>query len=73
MMNILKVNTIELTIIKPIMLLMYLAAKIVINKEMTECKTPKNKSYATIGEKNKLVKNTPRTIPKKYFLLNTIK
>ena len=34
---------------------------------------PNKRSYATIGEKNRFAKKTPNTIPKKYFLLKTIK
>src|SRR5699024_12390203 len=51
---------------------MNFAEIIVMDNAIAECNTPKNMSTA-IGDKIKFATKTPVTIPKKYFLLNTIK
>jgi hypothetical protein len=71
MKNIVIVNTIVLMVIRAHTFLTYLIEKMVINKAMNDCPTPKIRSYATIGEKKRFVKKTPNTMPYKYFLLNT--
>ena len=48
------------------------AIYIVIPKDNAVCNTPKMIS-AFVGENTKLARNTPTTIPKKYFLFKTIK
>ncbi len=40
--------------------------KIVISSASTDWPTPNTRSYATIGEKNKLAKKTPSTMPTAY-------
>lgn len=52
---------------------MYRLKKMVIPNEITEWDNPKINSYAPSDEKNKFAKRTPNTIPKKYFLLNTMR
>src|SRR5699024_11367915 len=70
--NILNENTNELISINMTLLRMNCANNNVIASEIAVCNTPKNKS-AFVGDKIKFAMNTPTTIPKKYFLLNTMR
>lgn len=69
-MYMLNVKTSVFTISNNHVFLIYRARKMMIPSDSAECATPKKRSYKPNGE-NKFVMNTPNTIPKKYFLLNT--
>src|SRR5699024_10282823 len=47
--------------------------KTIIPKLIAEWATPNTRSYHPSGENRRLYKKTPSTIPKKYFLLNTMR
>src|SRR5699024_623184 len=72
MMYILIENTAVLIHISAILFFTKRAIYIVIPKDNAVCNTPKTIS-AFVGENTKLARNTPTTIPKKYFLFKTIK
>ena len=70
MMNIVKVKTSVLNIIRFQIPLINRAEKIVIESAMIDCPTPNTKSITPSGE-NRFVMKTPITMPKIYFLLKT--
>lgn len=61
--NIVMENTTVFTSILAQMTLIKREVAMVIKRDMADCPTPKIRSYATIGEKNKLAKKTPMIIP----------
>lgn len=71
--NIVTVNTIMVTAIRPLMLDMNREENMTSNKASRDCPTPKIKSYAPSCEKNRFDMNTPTTMPYIYFLLKTIR
>ncbi|SRR5690606_694591 len=73
MIKIIILKTMEFITIRAQMFFTYFERRIKIPKEMAVWATPNVISKIFIGEKNKFAKKTPITMPKKYFLLKTIK
>lgn len=72
MMNIVKEKTSVFTIMRQIVPFTYFMMPNIKSIVMTDCPTPKTKSYQPSGE-YKFVMSTPSAMPQKYFLLNTIR
>lgn len=73
MINIVTVKTIVLNSIRLKMPEMNLVEKIVIDKAIMECPTPKTRSIGPSSDMSRFAIKTPSTIPKRYFLLKTIR